>query len=332
MQAAVDCSEDLARALYSRMLEIRYFEDEVQRLFFSGLVRATTHLCQGQEAVTVGACSVLGAADTMVCTYRGHGAVLARGVSPAAAFAELMGRSTGLCRGKGGSMHLMDVSAGAYGSFAIVGAGLPIANGLAWGARYAGRDSVCVAFFGDGATNIGAFHEALNLAAVWRLPVIFICENNLYGEYSPMRATTPIDRLSDRAVSYGMPGEQVDGNDVLAVRSSVAAAAARARAGDGPTLIEALTYRQGGHSRGDAGKYRPDEEVTAWKARDPIDLFARWVVAELGIGDGELAGLRDAAKRKITAARDEAQAAPAASPDDLHTDLYASTEVRSWAS
>jgi acetoin:2,6-dichlorophenolindophenol oxidoreductase subunit alpha len=332
MQAAVDCSEDLARALYSRMLEIRYFEDEVQRLFFSGLVRATTHLCQGQEAVTVGACSVLEAADTMVCTYRGHGAVLARGVSPAAAFAELMGRSTGLCRGKGGSMHLMDVTAGAYGSFAIVGAGLPIANGLAWGARYASRDSVCVAFFGDGATNIGAFHEALNLAAVWRLPVIFICENNLYGEYSPMRATTPIDRLSDRAVSYGMPGEQVDGNDVLAVRSSVAAAVARARAGEGPALIEALTYRQGGHSRGDAGKYRPDEEVAAWTARDPIDLFARWVVAELRIDDGELAGLRDAAKRRIMAARDEAEAAPAASPDDLHTDLYTSTEVRSWAS
>jgi acetoin:2,6-dichlorophenolindophenol oxidoreductase subunit alpha len=332
MQAAVDCSEDLARALYSRMLEIRYFEDEVQRLFFSGLVRATTHLCQGQEAVTVGACSVLEAADTMVCTYRGHGAVLARGVSPAPAFAELMGRSTGLCRGKGGSMHLMDVTAGAYGSFAIVGAGLPIANGLAWGARYASRDSVCVAFFGDGATNIGAFHEALNLAAVWRLPVIFICENNLYGEYSPMRATTPIDRLSDRAVSYGMPGEQVDGNDVLAVRSSVAAAVARARAGEGPALIEALTYRQGGHSRGDAGKYRPDEEVAAWTARDPIDLFARWVVAELRIDDGELAGLRDAAKRRIMAARDEAEAAPAASPDDLHTDLYTSTEVRSWAS
>jgi acetoin:2,6-dichlorophenolindophenol oxidoreductase subunit alpha len=332
MQAAVDCSEDLARALYSRMLEIRYFEDEVQRLFFSGLVRATTHLCQGQEAVTVGACSVLEAADTMVCTYRGHGAVLARGVSPAAAFAELMGRSTGLCRGKGGSMHLMDVTAGAYGSFAIVGAGLPIANGLAWGARYASRDSVCLAFFGDGATNIGAFHEALNLAAVWRLPVIFICENNLYGEYSPMRATTPIDRLSDRAVSYGMPGEQVDGNDVLAVRSSAAAAVTRARSGEGPTLIEALTYRQGGHSRGDAGKYRPDEEVAAWKARDPIDLFAGWAAAELGIDDGELAGLRDAAKRRIVAARDEAEAAPAASPDDLHTDLYTSTEVRSWAS
>src|SRR5215472_9807187 len=332
MQAAVDCTEDLARALYSRMLEIRYFEDEVQRLFFKGLVRATTHSCQGQEAVTVGACSVLVPADTMVCTYRGHGAVLARGVSPARSFAELMGRETGLCGGKGGSMHLMDVNVGAFGSFAIVGAGLPVANGLAWASRYASQDAVCVAFFGDGATNIGAFHEALNLASVWRLPVVFICENNLYGEYSPMRATTPIDRLSDRAVSYGMPGEQVDGNDVLAVRSSVGAAVTRARAGNGPSLIEALTYRQGGHSRGDAGKYRPDEEVAAWKARDPIDLFARWVAAELGIDDGELAGLQEAAKRRIMAARDEAQAAPAASPDDLHTDLYTSTEVRSWAS
>ena len=332
MQAAVDCSNDLARTLYDRMLEIRYFEDEVQRLFFSGLVRATTHLCQGQEAVTVGACSVLGPADTMVCTYRGHGAVLARGVSPAAAFAELMGRSTGLCRGKGGSMHLMDVNVGAFGSFAIVGAGLPVANGLAWASRYASQDSVCVAFFGDGATNIGAFHEALNLASVWRLPVIFVCENNLYGEYSPLRATTPVDRLSDRAVSYGMPGEQVDGNDVLAVRSSVGAAVQRARTGDGPTLIEALTYRQGGHSRGDAGKYRPDEEVAAWKARDPIDLFARWMVAERGFGESDLAQQRDAAKRRIMAARDEAQAAPEPTASDLHSDLYVSTEVRSWAS
>jgi acetoin:2,6-dichlorophenolindophenol oxidoreductase subunit alpha len=332
MNAAVDCSVDEARTLYSRMLEIRLFEDEVQRLFFKGLVRATTHLCQGQEAVTVGACSTLGADDTMVCTYRGHGAVLARGVSPAGSFAELMGRSTGVCRGKGGSMHLMDINVGAYGSFAIVGAGLPVANGLAWEARYSGRDSVCVAFFGDGATNIGAFHEALNLAAIWRLPVIFICENNLYGEYSHMSATTPISKLADRAVSYGMPGEQVDGNDVLAVRSVVGAAVARARAGEGPSLVEALTYRHGGHSRGDAGKYRPDSEVAAWKARDPIDQFGRQMTAELGVTDGELAELREAANGRIMAARDEAQAAPPASPDDLRSDLYATTEVRAWAS
>ena len=299
---------------------------------WEGLVRATTHLCQGQEAVTVGACSLLSADDKMVCTYRGHGAVLARGVSPAGSFAELMGRETGVCRGKGGSMHLMDVNVGAYGSFAIVGAGLPVANGLAWEARYSGTDSVCVAFFGDGATNIGAFHEALNLAAVWQLPVIFICENNLYGEYSPLRATTPIDRLADRASSYGMPGEQVDGNDVLAVRATVGAAVARARAGDGPTMIEALTYRHGGHSRGDAGKYRPDEEVAAWKARDPIDAFARWMTAELSLPEDELAGLREAANQRIMAARDEAAAAPFAAPHDLHAGLYTSTEVPAWAS
>ena len=298
------------------MLEIRLFEDEVQRLFFKGLVRATTHLCQGQEAVTVGACSTLGSDDTMVCTYRGHGAVLARGVSPAGSFAELMGRSTGVCRGKGGSMHLMDINVGAYGSFAIVGAGLPVANGLAWEARYSGRDSVCVAFFGDGATNIGAFHEALNLAAIWRLPVIFICENNLYGEYSHMRATTPISqaRRPRRLLrdARGAGRRQRRARCPLGRRRGGRQGPGRR----GAVPVEALTYRHGGHSRGDAGKYRPDEEVAAWKAKDPIDQFGQVMVRELGLAESELAELREAANRRINAARDEAQAAPPASPDE----------------
>ena len=225
----------------STMCTIREFEGEVQRLFGLGLIRATTHLCQGQEAVPTGACSALRPGDTMTCTYRGHGAVIAMGVSLSRAFGELLGRQGGVCNGKGGSMHLTDVALGAMGSNAIVGAHLPIAVGLAFADRYRSTEAASLCFFGDGATNIGAFHEAMNLAGVWRLPVIFVCENNLYGEYSPLRSTTAISRLADRAAGYGMPGVRVDGNDVLAVREAVETAASRARIGQGPTFVEALT-------------------------------------------------------------------------------------------
>ena len=187
------------------MHEIRAFEDECHRLFAQGLVRGSTHLCQGQEAVAVGACRALRDGDTMTCTYRGHGAVLAMGAPLDRAFGEILGKADGLCRGKGGSMHLTDVSRGVFGSFAIVGAHLPIATGVAFAARYRGTDDVTLCFFGDGATNIGAFHEALNLASIWRLPVIFVCENNLYGEYSPLATTTPVERLADRADATRWP-------------------------------------------------------------------------------------------------------------------------------
>jgi pyruvate dehydrogenase E1 component alpha subunit len=219
----------------------------------------------------VGACWALAEGDTITCTYRGHGAVIARGVPLDACFGEILGRENGLCRGKGGSMHLADLSRGVLGSFAIVGANLPVTVGAAFAARYQRDGTVSAAFFGDGATNIGAFHESLNLAAVWALPALFICENNLYGEYSPLRTTTAVARLADRAASYGIPGITVDGNDVIAVCQTVAEAAARARAGEGPTLIEALTYRHHGHSRSDPAKYRPAGELEEWLARDPIE-------------------------------------------------------------
>jgi len=281
-----------------RMIEIRLFEDEVQRLFTRNLVRGSTHLCSGQEATAVGACAALRPSDAMLCTYRGHGAVLAKGAPLDRTFAEILGKHKGLCAGKGGSMHLTDVSQGAYGSFAIVGAHLPIATGFGVAARYLETDDVCLCMFGDGTVNIGAFHEALNLAAIWKLPVVFMIENNLYGEYSPVARTTPIERLAERAGGYAMPGVCVDGNDVWAVYQTTGEAVARARAGDGPTLLEGLTYRHRGHSRTDPGTYRPQEEVDAWLARDPIPALEAKLL-ERGVAQSELDAVRTAATARV---------------------------------
>lgn len=266
-------------AMLTDMMMIREIEDEVERLYSRGLVRGSTHLYQGQEAVAVGACRALRAGDTMTCTYRGHGALLAIGAAPEKVLGEILGKEMGLCRGLGGSMHLADVSRGAMGAFAIVGAHLPIAAGLAWGHQMRGKGEVSLTFFGDGSTNIGGFHEAMNLASVWRLPVVFVCENNLYGEYTPIAVTTPVERLADRAASYRMHAVQVDGNDVLAVYDTCAEAIARARQGGGPTFVEALTYRQRGHSRSDPGTYRPADEVEQWLARDPVEAFGAALAA-----------------------------------------------------
>ena len=309
-------------ALLLTMCVIREFEVEVQKLFAQGLVRATTHLYQGQEAVATGACAALKSGDSMTCTYRGHGAVLAMGVSLSRALGEILGRAGGLCGGKGGSMHLTDVSRGAMGSYAIVGAHLPIANGLAFAARYRRTDAVSLCFFGDGATNIGAFHESMNLAGVWRLPVIFVCENNLYGEYSPVRSTTPVARLCDRAASYGMPGTQVDGNDVLAVREATAQAVQRARSGAGPTMIEAMTYRFVGHSRSDPAAYRPAGELDRWMARDPITISTERL-RHTGMADATLKAIRDEATRRVSSASQEARKWPPPAPEALHTQVYA---------
>jgi acetoin:2,6-dichlorophenolindophenol oxidoreductase subunit alpha len=319
-QPAVDKSGQLE--LLRKMHEIRFFEDACHRLFAQGLVRGSTHLGQGQEAVAVGACSVLREGDTMSCTYRGHAAVLAMGAPLDRAFGEILGKAEGLCGGKGGSMHLTDVSKGAIGSFAIVGAHLPIAVGSAFAARYRGSDAVSVCFFGDGSTNIGAFHESLNLASVWRLPVIFICENNLYGEYSPIATTTPLARLVDRADSYAMAKAQVDGNSLRLVRETVDEAVSRARDGEGPTLIEALTYRHKGHSRSDPGAYRRPGELEAWLERDPIVQFEHELL-EHGAGRSELDELRDAAERAVQEALSTARAWPEPDPSTLGEDVFA---------
>jgi len=304
------------------MLEIRGFEDACHRLFAQGLVRGSTHLGQGQEAVSVGACGALREGDTMTCTYRGHAATLAMGAPLDRAFGEILGKADGLCGGKGGSMHLTDVSRGAMGSFAIVGGHLPIAVGFGFAARYKATGAVSVCFFGDGSTNIGAFHESLNLASIWKLPVVFVCENNLYGEYSPLLTTTPIERLADRADAYAMAKAVVDGNDVLAVHATAAAAVERARAGDGPTLIEALTYRQKGHSRSDPAKYRPDGELEAWLERDPIALHERALLAG-GVEQARIDELRAAAERDVDAALERARGWPDPAPESRLEHVYA---------
>jgi TPP-dependent pyruvate/acetoin dehydrogenase alpha subunit len=309
--------------LHRRMLEIRAFEDEVMRLFARNLVRGSTHLCQGQEAVAVGACSALGDGDTMTCTYRGHGAVLAMGAPLDRAMAEILGKADGLCLGKGGSMHLTDIGAGALGSFAVVGAHLPFACGTALTAQTLGTGSVSLCFFGDGSTNIGAFHEAMNLASVWRLGVVFVCENNLYGEYSPIASTTPVERLADRAAAYAMEAVQVDGNDVLAVRAAVAAACARARIGDGPTFIEALTYRHMGHSRTDPGAYRPPGELERWQARDPITLFEARLEADGAATREQLDAAGQAVREVVEAATARALDWPEPEPDARFRDVWA---------
>lgn len=309
--------------LYRKLVELRNFEKRVYDLFLQNLVRGTTHLSLGQEAVAVGFGAEMQANDYTFATYRGHAHTLVRGVPMAAVMAELLGRSTGLLQGKGGSMHLTSVEHGVMGSYAIVGAHLPIACGAAWAAQYRETSQVAVCFFGDGTTNIGAFHEALNLASVWKLPVVFVCENNLYMEYTPIASVTAVARpAADRAAAYGLEPMTVDGNDVDAVRSVAQSALDRARAGDGPSLIEALTYRHGGHSRADPGKYRPDEEVRSWLERDPLVLY-RKRLATFGTSPQQVDAIEEAARAAVDAATDEAKAAPEPAADLLLADVWA---------
>jgi pyruvate dehydrogenase E1 component alpha subunit len=309
--------------LYEQMAIIRRTEKAAQDLFLAGLVKGTTHLAAGQEAVAVGASDALRPDDYVFATYRGHHHAIARGATPEECLAELMSKATGICKAKGGSMHLTKADAGMLGSYAIVGSHLPMAVGAAWSATLRGTDQVAVAFFGDGATNIGAFHEALNLAAVWRLPVLFICENNLYMEYTPIGSVTAVaNPAADRAPAYGLPADVIDGNDVLVVREAVTRAAERARGGAGPSVIEARTYRQYGHSRTDPAKYRPEEEVREWLARDPLTL-ARKRLLDMGVSEEEVAERDAQADRIVAAAVDAAKSAPDADPREALTDVWA---------
>lgn len=279
-------------ARLERMIEIREFEGRVKDLFFEGVVSGTTHLCEGQEAVSVGVASVLRPSDSVTCTYRGHGVALALGCTPTAVLGEIMGRTVGLVGGVGGSMHLSDRAVGLLPTFAIVGAGMPVAAGAALTSQVLGTDDVAVAVFGDGATNIGAFHETLNLAAVWKLPTVFVIENNLYGEYSPLSSTTPLTDLASRAASYDMPSEIVDGQVLDEVVAAVGRAVDRGRSGGGPTLLEMKTYRYSGHSRADTGPYRPEGELEEWQQRDPITLYAASLIDSGSITKDEVEELR----------------------------------------
>jgi pyruvate dehydrogenase E1 component alpha subunit len=308
---------------YEQMVVIRGVEKAAHDLFMRGLVKGTTHLASGQEAVAVGASAALQPDDYVFATYRGHHHALARGASPEACLAELMQKSTGVCKAKGGSMHLTQADHGMLGSYAIVGAHLPMAAGAAWSAKLRGTSQVAVAFFGDGATNIGAFHEALNLASIWKLPVLFVCENNRYMEYTPIEAVTSVPNpAADRAAANGMPGVLVDGNDVVAMHDATSEAVDRARSGGGPTVIEALTYRHYGHSRTDPGKYRPEAEVAEWMARDPL-IIGRQRLLELGATDAEVEAVDARAAETVAAASRAAQDAPAADPAEAFTDLWA---------
>ena len=309
--------------LYRQMVRARYFEKRAYDLFMQGLLKGTTHLGLGQEAVAAGFATAMQSDDMTFCTYRGHNHTLLRGAPMDALMGELLGRANGICAGKGGSMHLTDVTKGAMGSYAIVGAHLPIAAGAAWAAQVRGTDQASVCFFGDGTTNIGAFHEALNIAAVWNLPVVFVCENNLYMEYTPISDVIAVEHpAADRAAAYGLEGIIVDGNDVDAVYETALTALARARRGDGPSLIEAKTYRHGGHSRADPGKYRPDDEVEEWLNRDPIDLY-RTRLESLGVESVELDGIEAAATVEIDEATEVSKASPPPDPSILMTEVWA---------
>jgi pyruvate dehydrogenase E1 component alpha subunit len=306
-----------------KMLEIRLFEDKVQELFMAGKVEGSTHLCQGQEAVSVGAVGALEDRDYLTITYRGHGHALTRGMSMDAAFGELMGKSSGCCHGVGGSMHFTDFSRNLIGAFAIIGPSYSVGLGAAMSARLRGTDAVAMAFCGDGATNIGTFHEALNMASTWKAPAVFVIENNLYGEYSSVRETTPLDDLAERAKAHAMPGKIVDGQDVNAVRDTVEAAIARARAGEGPTLIEAKTYRYRGHSRTDPAKYRKEGELEHWKLRDPIDILGKQLADAGTLDESAQQALRVKIQAEVDAAAERAAVAPVLSLEETKAYVYA---------
>ena len=313
---------EAALGLYRTMTRLRQFEKRAHDLFLQNLVKGTTHLGTGQEAVAAGVAQAMRPDDYTFVTYRGHNHVLARGTAMTPVMAELLGRENGLMRGKGGSMHLLDVSKGVLGSYAIIGAQLVIANGTAWSAQYRGTGQVTVCFFGDGATNIGAFHEALNLAAVWALPVVFICENNRYMEYTAIETVTAVKHpAADRASAYGLSPQIVDGNDVEAVYTMAGAAIEKARQGGGPSLIEALTYRHGGHSRADPAKYRPAEEVSEWLARDPLPAYRRVLISR-GVAEADLDRIDADAKAAVDLATEEAKAGAEPRLELAFTDVW----------
>jgi len=300
---------------------IRAFEETVSELVGTGEVVGLVHLSTGQEASAVGVCDVLRDDDRVYTGHRAHGHVLARGADPSAVLAELMGRASGLCKGKGGSMHLVDVAHGVLGATGVVGGNIPLALGTSLALRDRGTGAVVAVFFGDGAVQTGSFHESLNIAALWRLPVLLVCENNGYAEFTPRSAHTPVERVTRHAETYGIAARTVDGNDVLAVREAAEALVAPLRSGDGPALLECLTYRMRGHYEGDPARYREASEVADWKAKDPVALFARaaaergWLTAE------EVASAESRARDAVAAALVAARGAPFPDVAELMRDV-----------
>ena len=313
------------RHMLEKMILIRATEARIQELFLENVIRGTTHLADGQEGVSVGMAAAIDASrgDTVTCTYRGHGHALALGLPLRSMMAEMMGKASGCSRGKGGAMHLTDMSIGLIGTFAIVGAGLPVTNGAALTAQIKGTGAVAVGIFGDGTVNIGAWHEAVNLAAVWKLPSIFLCENNLYGEYSSFASTSPVEHVVDRAGAYNIPGVTVDGQDAEAVYRVMHEAADRARRGEGPTLIESKTYRYRGHSRTDPAEYRPAGELDQWLARDPITILADRMIADQQLSGDQLGQIKADADREVQEVIEWALNEPYPAIESLHEDIWA---------
>ena len=311
--------------MYEQMLTIRRFEEKAIELFEHNLIGGNVHPCIGQEAVSVGVCSNLRRDDFMVNTHRGHGNCIAKGAELKLMMAELLGKLTGYCKGKGGSMHIADFEGGNLGANGIVGGGIPIAVGAGISIQNRGTDQVVVCFFGDGATNQGTFHESLNLAALWKLPVIFVCENNLYALSTPVQEAIPVPHISDRATAYGMPGYSVDGNDVIEVYTKTKEAIEKARTGEGPTLLDCLTYRFFGHFTGDPGRgstYRTKEEMEKWLLRCPIRQFKEQLIKEK-IMDGNMDQIIDTeVKDTIEAAVQFAKESPLPSPEEAIQDLF----------
>ena len=319
---SVSQDRDSALAALESLLAIRFFEEAVDGLFARGMMHGTMHLSIGQEAVATGVCAALRKTDFITSTHRGHSHCIAKGADLTRMMAELLAKQTGYCRGRGGSMHIADVETGNLGANGIVAGGIPIATGAALSQKMQGKDNVVVSFFGDGATNEGAFHEALNLAAVWELPVVFVCENNKYGMSFSTAKSMKVEKISDRASAYGMPGVTVDGNDVDAVYAAAQEAVERARSGGGPTLIECVTYRHKGHSKSDKNLYRTKEEIEFWKTKDPVGIFETKLV-EQGIltqeeVDEVTAKVRDAVRNAIQ----EASSAPDSDPAELLSSVF----------
>jgi pyruvate dehydrogenase E1 component alpha subunit len=321
-----DLTREKLVEMYRKMLEIRLFEEKVFELYGQNLVPGTIHLYAGEEAVAAGVCSTLRKDDYIISTHRGHGHCIAKGADLNRTMAEILGKETGYCKGKGGSMHIADFSIGMLGATAVVGAGLPIAVGAGLSAKLRKTDQVTVCFFGEGASNQGTFHESLNMASTWKLPVIFVCENNLYAMGTRQSRVMNIENVADRAAAYGIQGVATDGNDVLAVYKATSEAVEKARRGEGPTLIECKTYRHKGHSRVDPAKYRPKEEVLDWLRRDPIKNLKEYLAREYSLTDDELQSIEKEAAIRIDEAVKFALESPYPKPEEALEDVYSQGE------
>jgi pyruvate dehydrogenase E1 component alpha subunit len=318
------------KRMYHALWRIRIFEGQVQRLAAAGEVPGFPHLSTGQEAVAVGVCEHLTREDTLFTSHRGHGHILAKGSDVQATFAEIIGRGSGLCRGRGGSMHLVDAANGVLGATGVVGGNLPLAAGAAWAAQVKGQTTISVVFFGDGATGAGVFHETLNIAVLWKLPVLFVCENNGYAEFTSRDEHSNVKHVSAFAAPYGMPAKTVDGNDLLVVHAAAGEAIARLRQGDGPYLLECMTYRMAGHFVGDAQRYRPKDELAAMKEKCPIERLKQHLIKR-GVDESELDAIAEDARREVLQAVERASAEPRPDPATVLEYVYSAPSLAGTA-